>query len=306
MQIPLCLVTGFLGSGKTTFLKKILELLADSKKIGIVQNEFAGASIDGKDLRSTGKPFEIIEINKGSVFCVCLLSDFVSSLTAFADSYKPDMLFIEASGADPIAIAELMLMPEMQERFYLEHIWCVLDASIFPKLIVYNKNATRQIRIADTVFINKTDKIRTDTSEIRKKVALINRFATIVETQYCDATIEEIFRHNDIRIAISQAEENKQFTPSGRTEIVTGVIRSNLKISFEGLSKFIDEIAPQVYRMKGFVNILYGNAVNIQSCFGETRIMHENNYYDSTELIALSESLDPRVFSQTFRKYAKS
>ena len=95
MKIPFFLVTGFLGSGKTTFLKRILDNFALSKKIAIIQNEFAPANVDGKELKNLGKPFQILEINNGSVFCVCLLNDFVQSLEAFLEETKPEAIFLE-------------------------------------------------------------------------------------------------------------------------------------------------------------------------------------------------------------------
>ena len=98
-----------MGSGKTTFLKRMLAAHQSEKKIAIIQNEFAPANIDGEDLKRDGKNFEILEINNGSVFCVCLLSNFISSLTEFIKAHKPDVIFLEASGlSDPIAIAQLL------------------------------------------------------------------------------------------------------------------------------------------------------------------------------------------------------
>ena len=75
-KIPLHIISGFLGSGKTTLLKNILEKYSDTIKIGVVQNEFAPANIDGIALKKTGKNFNLLEIKNGSVFCVCLLSTF--------------------------------------------------------------------------------------------------------------------------------------------------------------------------------------------------------------------------------------
>ena len=65
--IPLYIVTGFLGSGKTTFLKHVLAGYAERMKIGIIQNEFAPGNSDGVDVKEKGKQFEILETNNGSV-----------------------------------------------------------------------------------------------------------------------------------------------------------------------------------------------------------------------------------------------
>ena len=74
-KIPLILITGFLGSGKTSLLKQILRETGSEKRIAIVQNEFAPGRVDSNELQSTGFPFDLLEVNNGSVFCACLLDD---------------------------------------------------------------------------------------------------------------------------------------------------------------------------------------------------------------------------------------
>ena len=83
MSIPLYLITGFLGSGKTSFLKYFLQQNEGKRgKLAVIQNEFSPVSIDGKEIQQMGD-YRILEVNIGSVFCVCLLGSFVSSLAAF-------------------------------------------------------------------------------------------------------------------------------------------------------------------------------------------------------------------------------
>src|SRR5664280_2735232 len=96
--IPLQLVTGFLGSGKTTFLKNYLNEFSGSRRIGIIQNEFSELNVDRIQLEQNNPGFEILEVNNGSVFCVCLLGSFVDSLSEFIDQVHPDELIMEASG----------------------------------------------------------------------------------------------------------------------------------------------------------------------------------------------------------------
>src|SRR6056297_166806 len=132
LMIPFYLVTGFLGSGKTTLVKRMLEEYGDQKQVGIIQNEFAPANLDGIDLQQTGRKFKILEINKGSVFCVCLLSNFIESLHEFIVQEKPDILILEASGlSDPVSIGELLDAPALRHTLFLAHIWCVVDALRF-------------------------------------------------------------------------------------------------------------------------------------------------------------------------------
>jgi G3E family GTPase len=139
-KIPLHIISGFLGSGKTTLLKNIIDKYADSVKIGIIQNEFAPANIDGVTLNQTGKNFNLLEIKNGSVFCVCLLGTFTRSLEQFIDEYQPEAIIVEASGlSDTTSMVEVMSSGNLADKIYLAANWCIVDALIFRKLEYRNK-----------------------------------------------------------------------------------------------------------------------------------------------------------------------
>jgi len=157
-MIPFYLVTGFLGSGKTTFLKEVLALYSGNSRIAIIQNEFAPAGVDGKELKLTGHGFHLEEVNNGSVFCVCLMATFVKSIQKIIENYRPDMIFLEASGlSDPINIIELLAREGLNERVSLAHVFCVVDALNFDNGIKTLPRSRHQIMIADTVIVNKSD-----------------------------------------------------------------------------------------------------------------------------------------------------
>lgn len=90
----LYVLTGFLGSGKTTVLLKLLEILK-GHRIGIIQNEFGKLGIDGTILRND--EIQMVEINRGSIFCSCLKLNFVQALAEMA-AQDFEYLFVESSG----------------------------------------------------------------------------------------------------------------------------------------------------------------------------------------------------------------
>lgn len=103
--IKLYVLTGFLGAGKTTLLLHLLEHFAD-KKIGVIQNEFGRLGVDGPRLRQDG--IEMVEINRGSIFCSCLKLSFVQALAELGKR-DLDFLFVESSGlSDPSNIHEIL------------------------------------------------------------------------------------------------------------------------------------------------------------------------------------------------------
>ena len=120
MSIPLNLINGFLGSGKTTFLLHYLDTFAKGRKIGVIQNEFSPAGIDGELITQQGKAYQLLEVNNGSVFCVCLLGGFINSLSSFIDDYAPDEIIMEASGmSDPVSIGQIFQSPILKNKVFL-------------------------------------------------------------------------------------------------------------------------------------------------------------------------------------------
>ena len=105
MKTKLYLLTGFLGSGKTTLLLEMLKRL-DNKKIGVIQNEIGKISIDGEILRNDD--IQMVELNRGSIFCSCLKLNFVQALADMAEK-DFEYLFVESSGiGDPSNLDEIL------------------------------------------------------------------------------------------------------------------------------------------------------------------------------------------------------
>ena len=304
--IPFYLVTGFLGSGKTTLLKRLLERYADRKRIAVIQNEFAAGSVDGVELRQTGKTFEILEINRGSVFCVCLLSDFKNSVAKLIDSCLPDLIILEATGlADPIAIGQLLQAQELRDRLYLAHVWCIADSTSFLQMEAAVTRMAHQVRVADTVILNKTDLADPETIQaVATRVSTLNPHAEIVEARYCDLPLAD-----DLGMEIdSVASEKNQKKPpescsEGRPDLSSAVVRTTQVIGKENLNRFIEEFADKTFRLKGFVNLADHSTVSVQSCFGATEMITIAQHSGPTELIAIGPGLNPEHFKSCFERY---
>ncbi len=303
-KIRFILVAGFLGAGKTTFIKRLLERYSDGRRIGIVQNEYASANIDTEELRSTGMKFEILEINNGSVFCICLLANFIDSLVSFVDKYKPEIIILEASGlSDPIGIAELLQHDKISEKIYLAHIWCIIDSLNYLKTGRMIDRLKRQVMISDTLIINKTDLGKVNVPDIRKEISLINPNAKIKEASYCDIDVDFSAEFMiDERIAFLQAKQHANNIPSGRAEISTVVLKTSRPVSKEALQIFLEEVEKKIIRLKGFVMLNDGIKVKIQSEFGNTSVEEISWYNGPTELIGLGYDITPAGFGRRFHE----
>jgi len=298
-QIPFFLITGYLGSGKTTLLKNILYRHADGQKIAVVQNEFAASGVDGTELRNTGKKFKMLELNRGSIFCVCLFSDFRRSLVAMIDEYKPDAVVVEATGlADPIALAQLLETPDLKERIYLKHIWCLVDPCAYLRFVGRITQAVHQIRAADTILLNKSDLAgAAELAEAKKRLAELNPSARIEQTSHAATDLQNLF---ELRSGL--LERNGELipeTPCARPRIETAVLRNGKAAARPDLEKFVGKYAPRAWRIKGYVKCREG-AFSIQASFGKLETTKLPGYEGASELVVLGGKFDPAELRRDF------
>ncbi|MEG0693144.1 MAG: GTP-binding protein, partial [Oscillospiraceae bacterium] len=148
------LITGFLGAGKTTFLKKFVKSQS-AYKMRIIVNEFGKEGVDGKLLSEL--PIVVDEINNGSIFCSCRLEQFEAVLeTALLD--KPELIIIEASGlSDPTNIRKILSGQDKFKQATLLGSICIVDAINFKKVISTARVCKKQLSVSDLVIINKAD-----------------------------------------------------------------------------------------------------------------------------------------------------
>lgn len=297
-KIPFHIISGFLGSGKTTFLKRIIEKYSSEIKIGIVQNEFASSNIDGAELKKSDKDFKLLEISNGSAFCVCLLGDFIRALEKFIDESKPEILIIEASGlADTTSIAEVISAGSLAEKIYLASNWCIVDAQNFAKVGLMKQRVFHQLRMADLVVINKTDLIETGTEAIRAEIKKTNPFAETMETTFCDID----FELGNSAVSKFYFGELKALP---RPDVNSMVIKSGRKMTRISLELFLNEWAPKAYRIKGFVNLKEGKTAAVQCTLTTIDIIEIENHFHPTELVAISDKFTLREWNMAFKKLA--
>ena len=295
-KIPFHIISGFLGSGKTTFLKRIIEKYSSQTKIGIIQNEFAPANIDGAELKQSGQDFNLLEINNGSVFCVCLLGDFVRSLEKFIDEYKPDIVVIEASGlSDTTSISEIISASSLAEKIYLASNWCLVDAQNFTKVGLMKQRVSHQIKMADVVVINKIDLVEDGLEIIQEEIKRANPFAEIKKTTFCEIDFE-----------MGNSAINKfyfgEVKTLGNPNINSMVIKSGRKLSRNSLELFLNEWAPKAYRIKGFVNLKAGKTAAVQCSFDTIEVIPMENDFHPTELIAMSDQFTLKEWNRDFKE----
>ena len=186
------IISGFLGAGKTTFIKRLLQTNVKNEKVVLIENEFGEVSVDSDFLSETN--IDIKELSQGCI-CCSLFGDFSKALNEIVEKFNPDRIIIEPSGVGKLsdiinAIAEVSL------EKYLNSLVCMVDAS---KVKMYSKNFGEffidQIENANTIILSRTDLTKNDkVSESLEIIRSYNSSCTVVTTPISILTDEELFK----------------------------------------------------------------------------------------------------------------
>ena len=194
------IISGFLGAGKTTFIKKLLEEAISGEQVVLIENEFGEIGIDGGFLKNSG--IEIREMNSGCI-CCSLVGDFGKSLAEVLTKYKPDRVIIEPSGVGKLSdVMKAVRDVAAEIEVTLNSAVTIVDVA---KCRMYMKNFgeffNNQIENAGTVVLSRTDIAAVD--KVNQAVELIrekNPAAVIVTTpcsQLSGAQLLEIIEKPD-------------------------------------------------------------------------------------------------------------
>ena len=182
-------ISGFLGAGKTTLIKKLLDEALKGEKLVLIENEFGEIGIDGGFLKDAG--VEISEMNSGCI-CCSLVGDFGEALKKVMDQFHPDRILIEPSGVGKLSdvIRAVQGVAEQVPEMSLGCAVTVADAS---KAKVYLKNFgefyANQVQYAGAIILSRTQKL--DAEKLEAAVALLrekNEKAPIVTTPWDQLT----------------------------------------------------------------------------------------------------------------------
>ena len=185
-RIPVTIITGFLGAGKTSLLNKLIGKHPE-KKFAIIENEFGETGIDGGLIATATDA--IFELNNGCI-CCSLGEDFLHTLeTLLGSSYEFDHLLIETTGiADPSGIVDAFISGNtVQQRFRIDSVVCVADAENMEDIFDEQPEVRLQLALSDLVLLNKTDCVHSDyLTHLTGLIKQVAPMAKIVNTTFCN------------------------------------------------------------------------------------------------------------------------
>ena len=186
------IISGFLGAGKTTLIKKLLQEALNGQKVVLIENEFGEIGIDGGFLKDAG--IQITEMNSGCI-CCSLVGDFGAALKKVVEQYHPDRIIIEPSGVGKLSGVIAAVMNVAGEiDLDLNSFVTVADAT---KCKMYMKNFgefyNNQVESANTIILSRTQGMKEE--KLAQAVSMIqekNAKAKIITTPWDELTGEQI------------------------------------------------------------------------------------------------------------------
>lgn len=318
-RIPVHIITGFLGAGKTTFLNHFIrERLPE--RIFVIENECGATNVDG-GLVMEGVE-ELVELSAGCLCCSLAdgLLDILEEASKRTDEY--DRMVIETTGiADPSSIIQVFLQdPRVEKIFELQQVICLVDTRLVEEWLSEAEEALRQVALADVMLVNKIDTVsEDDANRVQKILRGINPNAEVYTGKQGvfpmakilqsgttrPETVESISHHGHHHHEHGEEENNSHrittFTISFPQPL-------DLNLLHMELNKIVQLYRNQVYRVKGFIAIPhYPNRVILQSA-RSTFIATDGTPWEDAEnregkLVFIGRGLKKAAFEKMFNRH---
>ena len=188
------IISGFLGAGKTTFIKKMIEEVFKGEKIVLIENEFGEVGIDGGFLKDAG--IEITEMNSGCI-CCSLVGDFGKNLHEVIEKFHPDRILIEPSGVGKLSdVMKSVIDVEKDEDVKLNGLITVVNALKASKQMkAFGEFFNNQIEYATTVVLSRSQKATPEQLELCvKQIQALNPKAAVITTPWDAIKGEQILK----------------------------------------------------------------------------------------------------------------
>ncbi|TGY98063.1 cobalamin biosynthesis protein CobW [Petralouisia muris] len=188
------IISGFLGAGKTTFIKKMLEDVFQGEKIVLIENEFGEIGIDGGFLKDSG--IEISELNSGCI-CCSLVGDFGKNLREVMERFHPDRILIEPSGVGKLSdVMKSVQEVEQENEVKLNgRITVVNTAKATKQMKAFGEFFNNQIEYATVVVLSRTQNVKPEQTElVVKAIREKNPDAAVITTPWDDIDGKQIYK----------------------------------------------------------------------------------------------------------------
>ncbi|MEO0708230.1 MAG: GTP-binding protein [Cyanobacteria bacterium J06649_5] len=313
-RIPVTVVTGFLGSGKTTLINKILQGQKE-RKVAVIVNEFGEIGIDGQLVIEDGDE-QLVEFNNGCLCCT-VRDDLVKTLTKLTERADLDSILIETTGlADPAPVASTFFVSEeLKPSLKLDAFVTLVDAYNFDRNLKGSHEAEEQIAFADILLLNKTDLVEPEALEaLEKQLKSLNPLAKIYHSEYSDVDLSRVIDVGAFELD-AKLEVDPEFLDDLEHEhdaaVGSFVFTAEEPIDINRFMLWMNEVAQRkgedLYRTKG---LFYARGFSERVLFQSVRMLTsmqrarkwKPDEQKHSEFVVIGRNLDREEFSEGFLK----
>jgi G3E family GTPase len=253
-RIPVTVIGGFLGAGKTTLVNHLLD--TGGKRFGVIVNEFGEAGIDGSLIENVDTD-GVAELSNGCLCCVGR-DDMLSAMFKISSrANPPEYLLVELSGlADPVPVAQTVMDPFARAKFELDGIIGVADARNLEQTLRQTPEGAVQLAYASTVVLNKTDLASAEgVEEAKKLIRYVNPLSEIHSVTHAQAMPEALLG----RKAFDPSWKPENYQHQHTQGIQTFTLTSDKPLERNAVNRFVDTYLisrpDAVFRAKGFLSV---------------------------------------------------
>lgn len=316
------IVTGFLGSGKTTVLARLLKDKRFQNTAAII-NEFGEAGLDHRLIRRIEERTRLLQ---GGCICCNMRDDLINELKEILNEYERgeielDRIVIETTGlADPAPILFSILMdPLLTNRYYVDNIVCCLDAANGELHLKNNPESIKQIAVADTIIITKTDIVDKETVALmHEKLRQLNPAATVHEAANGKIDADAVFGDGQNRMEkisrLSTVERENLSDMEHASDIHSLSIKFFDALDWTSfgiwLSMLLYAHGEKMLRVKGFVDVGESGPIVIN---GVQHIIHPPHHLSdwrddeerNSQIVFIMKELEPKRVIESLRAFQK-
>ncbi len=245
-------LTGFLGSGKTTFLRKILAQTEDLSGTAVIVNEFGQVGIDGRLLERQG--LQLVELVNGCI-CCSLVYELSSVLLEISSQKSIRRVFIEATGlAEPDSLVSLLEAGDLADRVFFRGIISVLDARLWNIRNNIGPFFMNQLKGAAVIILNKIDLVGvSESSRIMSEIIQELPGRRVLGTSYCDVGLSGLMPLDMFERQTDCLTQRTEGMPSLASEYSHVLFEEMHPFDRTGFEAFLRNLPPSIVRVKGLV-----------------------------------------------------
>ena len=252
MEVKIDIISGFLGSGKTTIINKLLEGDVLGENVAIIENEYGDIDIDSVRIEETG--IEIKSITSGCI-CCSLQGEFAIAMKELIDEHRPNKIIIEPTGVGKLSdIVGIVNKIKEDKDVNLNMVMTIVDVLEFEDFIdIFGSFFTDQIEYANTVILSKTQLAdESIVDEVIKAIRKINSEGTLIATPWDELSPKEII---DIAESGKDIDLDLDHHHHDDEEFEDWSLETSMSYGKEELQTILDKLKDgkfgKIYRAKG-------------------------------------------------------